>query len=94
MIGMSVLYVESMKDIFSSTLTLGPDTHEELDRTFMDIPYDGIILDFSGIKSMSFEFAKEYFSMKNKCNKAVNEVNLPLELRPIMDKASECNPLQ
>jgi hypothetical protein len=60
----------------------------------MDVPYDEIILDFSGIKSMSFEFAKEYFSMKNKCNKAVNEVNLPPELRPIMDKASECNPLQ
>lgn len=94
MIGMSVLYVESMKDVFSSTLTLGPDTHEELDRTFMDVPYDEIILDFSGIKSMSFEFAKEYYSIKNKSNKTVNEVNLPLELMPIMDKASECDPLQ
>lgn len=93
MIGMSVLYVESMKDVFSSTLTLCPDAREELDRTLMDVPYNAIILDFSGIKSMSFEFAKEYMLIKNKSNKAVNEVNLPRDLMAIMDKASKCDPL-
>ncbi|VFJ13288.1 hypothetical protein [Candidatus Nitrosocosmicus franklandus] len=93
MIGMSVVYVEYMKDVFSSTLTMGPDTREELDKTLINVPYTEIILDFSGIKSMSFEFAKEYCSIKNKSNKTVNEVNLPLELMPIMDKASECNSL-
>jgi hypothetical protein len=55
----------------------------------MEVPYDEIILDFSGVRSMSFEFAKEYLSVKNKSNKAVNEVNLSLELRPIMDKAMQ-----
>lgn len=94
MIGVSVVYVEYMKDVFSSTLTIEPDTQKELDKTLMDVPYNEIILDFSGIKSMSFEFAKEYYSIKNKSNKTVNEVNLPLELMPIMDKASECDPLQ
>jgi hypothetical protein len=87
MIGMSVLYVEYMRDIFSTSLALRLDTHEELDKTIMDVPYDEIILDFSGVRSMSLEFAKEYLSVKNKSNKAINEVNLSLELRPIMDKA-------
>jgi hypothetical protein len=89
MIGMSVVYVEYMKDIFSSTLTLGPRTHEELDKTITIVPYDEIILDFSGIRSMSFEFAKEYMSIKNNSNKSINEVNLPLDLWPLMNKASE-----
>ena len=89
MIGMSVLYVEYMRDIFSTTLALRLDTHEELDKTIMEVPYDEIILDFSGIRSMSFEFAKEYLSVKNNSNKAINEVNLSLELRSIMDKAMQ-----
>jgi hypothetical protein len=88
MIGMSVLYVEYMKDIFSSTLALGPDTHKELGKMMMDVPYDEIVLDFSGIRSISFEFAKEYLTVKNKSNKSIYEVNLAFELRPIMDKAS------
>lgn len=89
MIGLSVLYVEYMRDIFSTTLALRLDTHEELDKTIMEVPYDEIILDFSGVRSMSFEFAKEYLSVKNKSNKAINEVNLSLELRSIMDKAMQ-----
>ncbi|HKR72475.1 MAG TPA: hypothetical protein VJR94_00035 [Candidatus Nitrosocosmicus sp.] len=87
MIGMSVLYVEYMRDVFSTTLALRLDTHEELDKTIAEVPYDEIIFDFSEVRSMSFEFAKEYLSVKNKSNKAINEVNLSLELRPIMDKA-------
>ena len=89
MIGMSVLFVEYMKDVFSSTLTLGSDTSKELDKTIKLIPYDEIVFDFSGVRSMSFEFAKEYLSVKNNNNKSINEVNLSLDLRPIMDKASK-----
>lgn len=89
MIGMSVLFVEYMKDVFSSTLTLGPDTSKELDKTIKLIPYDEIVFDFSGVRSMSFEFAKEYLSVKNNSNKSINEVNLSFDLRPIMDKASK-----
>jgi hypothetical protein len=60
-----------------------------LEKTILNIPFDEIVIDFSGVRSMSFEFAKEYLSMKNKTNKAINEVNLPLDLRPMMDKALE-----
>ena len=87
MIAMSVLYVEYIRDLFSSTLTLRPNIIEELEKTIMDIPYDEIIFDFSGVKSMSIEFAKEYLTIKHRSNKAINEVNLPLDLQPIMDKA-------
>lgn len=89
MIGMSVLYVEYIIDLFSSTLTLRPDTIKVLEKTILNIPFDEIVIDFSGVRSMSFEFAKEYLSIKNKSNKAINEVNLPLDLRPMIDKALE-----
>ena len=61
MIVMSVIYVDYIRDLFSSTLMLGPDTVKELEKTILDIPYDEIVIDFSSVKSMSSEFAKEYF---------------------------------
>ena len=87
MIAMSVLYVENIRVLFSSTLTLRSNIIEELEKTIMDIPYDEIIFDFSGVKSMSIEFAKEYLTIKHRSNKVINEVNLPLDLQPTMDKA-------
>jgi hypothetical protein len=89
MIGMSVLYVECIKDLLSFTLTLRPDTIKVLEKTILNIPFDEIVIDFSGVRSMSFEFAKEYLSFKKKSNKAITEVNLPLDLRPMIDKALE-----
>jgi hypothetical protein len=89
MIAMSVLYVEYIRDLFSSTLTLRPNIIEELEKTIADISYDEIIIDFSGVKSMSIEFAKEYLSIKHRSDKTINEVNMPLDLQPIMDKALE-----
>jgi hypothetical protein len=91
MIKMSVLYVEYITNLFSSTLVLRPDTKKELEKTILGIPYDEIIFDFSGVESMTFEFAKEYISIKNRTSKIVNEVNIPLVLEPIMDKALESN---
>ncbi|NOJ30952.1 MAG: hypothetical protein DA329_02265 [Candidatus Nitrosocosmicus sp.] len=86
---MSVLYVGYITNLFTSNLVLKPDTKKELEKTILDIPYDEIIFDFSGVKYMSIEFAKEYTSIKNKTNKVVNEVNIPLAFEPIMDKALE-----
>ena len=39
---------------------------------------------------MSIEVAKEYLTIKHRSKKAINEVNLPLDLRPTMDKAFRC----
>lgn len=87
MIAMSVLYVEYIKDLFSSSLTLRSDTIKELEKTVLNIPYDEIVIDFSGVKSMDIEFAKEYLSIKHRSKKAINEVNIPLDVEPIMKKA-------
>jgi hypothetical protein len=89
MIKMSVLYVEYITNLFSSTLELSIDTKKELEKTILDIPYDEIIFDFSGVKSMNTEFAREYISIKHRSKKIVNEVNVPLNLQPLMDKAME-----
>ena len=84
---MSVIYVEFSWDLLSSTMKLRPDTIIELEKTILNIAYDEIIIDFSGVKSMSIEFAKEYLSIKHRSKKAINEVNIPLDLEPTMNKA-------
>jgi hypothetical protein len=84
---MSVIYVEFIWDLLSSTMKLRPDTIIELEKTILNIPYDEIIIDFSGVKSMSIEFAKEYLSIKHRSKKAINEVNISLDVEPIMNKA-------
>ena len=88
MIVMSVIYVEYIRDLLSSTRMLRPNTIKELEKTILDIPYDEIIIDFSGVKSMGIEFAKEYFSFKHRSKKTINEVNIPFGVEPIMNKAS------
>ena len=88
MIAMSVIYVEYIRDLFSSILMLKPDSTEVLEKTIVDIPYDEIIIDFSGVKFMSIELAKEYSSIKQRSKKVVNEVNIPIDIEPIMSKAS------
>ncbi len=88
MIAMSVIYVEYIRDFFSSTLMLNPDSTKELEKTIVDIPYDEIIIDFSGVKSMGIEFAKEYLSIKDRSKKVIHEVNIPLDVEPIMNSAS------
>jgi hypothetical protein len=90
MIKMSVLYVEYIKDRFSSTLTLRPNAAKELEETILDIPYDEIIFDFSGVKSMSIEFAKEYLSIKYRTKKIIKEVNIAIELELIMNNVKDC----
>ena len=90
MIKMSVLYVEYIKDLFSSTLTLRPNTAKELEETILGFPYDEIIFDFSGVKSMSIEFAKEYVSIKYRTNKIIKEVNIPIDLELMMNKVWDC----
>ncbi len=86
MVAMSVIYVEYIMDLCSSTLTLKPDTIKELEKTILNIPYGEIVIDFSGIKSMSIEFAKEYLSIKHRTKKVINEVNIPIDLELIMNK--------
>lgn len=76
MIKMSFLYVEYIKDLSSSTLTLRPNAAKELEETIFDIPYDEIIFDFSGVKSMSIEFAKVYRSIKYRTEKIIKEVKI------------------
>ncbi|WP_458746633.1 hypothetical protein [Candidatus Nitrosocosmicus sp. T] len=90
MIKMSVLYVEYIKDIFSPTLTLRPNTAKELEKTILGIPYDEIILDFSGVKSMSMEFAKEYMSIKCRSKKIIKEINIPIGLESIINRVLDC----
>jgi len=87
MIAMSVIYVEYIRDLLSSALTLRPNIIQELEKTILNIPYNEIIIDFSGVKSMSIEFAKEYLSIKHRSKKVINEVNISLDVEPIMNKA-------
>ena len=72
---MSVLYVEYINDLFSPTLTLRPGIIEELEKAILDITYNEIIIDFSGVKSMSIEFAEEYLSIKHEIRQSIARGN-------------------
>ena len=71
-------------------MTLRPNTAKELEETILSIPYDEIIFDFTGVKSMSIEFAKEYVSIKHRSQKIIKEVNIPIYLELIMSKVLDC----
>ena len=75
---MSTIYVKFITDIFSADLMALPNIDEKLDKELFNLPYDEIIVDFSGVNTMSLDFANHYRLNKSKSKKIIHEVNIPL----------------
>lgn len=86
---MSIIYVLFIKDIISTNLTAKPDIDKILNEELFYLPYDEIIVDFSGVSLMSRDFANHYLLNRSKSTKVVHEVNVPLNLQNILDTAVE-----
>ncbi|MGD9533506.1 MAG: hypothetical protein AB7V56_07040 [Candidatus Nitrosocosmicus sp.] len=82
---MSIIYVLFIKDIISTNLTTKLNTDKMLKENLFDLPYDEIIVDFSGVNSMSRDFTNYYLLNKSKSNKVFHEVNIPLNLQDVLD---------
>ncbi|MGE0690706.1 MAG: hypothetical protein AB7O87_08930 [Candidatus Nitrosocosmicus sp.] len=85
MTAMSIIYVLFIKDIISTNLTTKLNTDKMLKENLFDLPYDEIIVDFSGVNSMSRDFTNYYLLNKSKSNKVFHEVNIPLNLQDVLD---------
>lgn len=50
-----------------------------------EIDDDEILIDFTGIVFISRSFAQSYFSKKNKLDKQIDEINVPDEVKPLVE---------
>jgi hypothetical protein len=82
---MPIIYVASIKDIFTSNLMTIPDIDNKLNKELFNKPYEEIIVDFSGIITISQDFANHYLLNKSKSEKTIHEVNLPLFLQNMFE---------
>lgn len=87
MTAMSPIYVLNVKDILSTNLRPKHTIDKILEKGLFNLPYDEIIVDFSGVNSISPEFATQYLLCKSKTRKEVHEVNVPLNLREALYNA-------
>lgn len=85
MAAMPIIYVICIRNIFASNLTTISGIDNVLDKEIFNLPYEEIIVDFSGIDSVSPEFANHYLSNKSKSGKMINEVNIPLRLQNLFE---------
>ena len=82
---MSIIYVVFIKDIFSSNLVAIPNIDNKLDKEVFNLHYEEIIVDFSGVYTMSSDFANHYLSNKSKSGKTIHEVNVPPSFQNLFD---------
>ena len=53
-----------------------------------DSPETEIVIDFSGVRSMSRSFADEYFTQRSRSAKTIQETNVPANVRQMLEVVS------
>lgn len=54
-----------------------PEIDNKLNKEIFDLPYEEIIVDFSGVSMMNQDFASHYLLNRSKSEKIIHEVNVP-----------------
>lgn len=73
-----------IKEEINSSLEMNTAADDFLNKV-NDINDDEILIDFTGIVFISRSFAQSYFSKKNKMDKNIDEINVPTEVKPLVD---------
>lgn len=73
-----------IKDEINSSLEMNTAADDFLNKV-NEINDDEILIDFTGIVFISRSFAQSYFSKKNKLNKKIDEINVPDEVKPLVE---------
>ena len=73
-----------IKDEINSSLEMNTAADDFLNQV-NEIDDNEILIDFTGIVFISRSFAQAYFSKKNKLDKNIDEINVPDEVKPLMD---------
>ena len=87
MTAMIAIHVIFIRDFISEDLEIKKSAAIFVEKFIEDIPSDDIIIDFSNVKSITSEFAHQYLMSKRKIKKELHEVNLPLHVESIINKA-------
>ena len=64
------------------------DSAARLFDAIEDSPEAEVVIDFSGVRSMSRSFADEYFVRRSASTKAITETNVPDNVRRMIDVVS------
>lgn len=73
-----------IKDEINSSLEMNTAADDFLNKV-NEINDDEILIDFTGIVFISRSFAQSYFSKKNKLDKNIDEINVPEEVKPLVE---------
>lgn len=73
-----------IKDEINSSLEMNTAADDFLNKV-NEINDEEILVDFTGIVFISRSFAQSYFSKKNKLNKNIDEINVPAEVKPLVE---------
>lgn len=65
------------------------DSAARIFESVEDSPEPEIVMDFSGVRSMSRSFADEYVSRRSRSVKTIREVNVPDSVRRMIDVVSQ-----
>lgn len=79
-----MVQVVMIKEEINSSLEMNTAADDFLNKV-NDINDDEILIDFTGIVFISRSFAQSYFSKKNKMDKNIDEINVPTEVKPLVD---------
>ena len=89
MTAMTVIHVVLIRDFISADLEIRKSAITFIEKELEDIPSDDIRIDFSDVKSITPEFARQYLTSKRRSKKEIHEVNLPLHVELIIKKAQK-----
>lgn len=73
-----------IKDEINPSLEMNTAADDFLNQV-NEIDDDEILVDFTGIVFISRSFAQSYFSKKNKLDKKIDEINVPDEVKPLVE---------
>lgn len=73
-----------IKDEINSSLEMNTAADDFLNKV-NEIDDEEILIDFTGIVFISRSFAQSYFSKKNKIDKNIYEINVPVEVKPLVE---------
>jgi len=82
---MTILYVISIKDVISPSLVSSNKALDFFENHLSNIVVDNVVVDFSGVKSISRSFAYQYLTCKYQYKrKKLREINVPSSINSIL----------
>jgi hypothetical protein len=82
---MAILYVISIKNVISARLVSSNKVLDFFENELTNIVVDNVVVDFSGVESISRSFAYQYLTCKHQCKgKKIREISVPSNIDTIL----------